>query len=194
MHTVWRPYDTQFSPEIVAINTYCRGSCYSSTCVPDYMWLKTELSFSIMAYHLFCGKWFGKTGIELSSLRSHGKICSRNMIKIQNFYWGNWNHCLQGQGDHHPEWWESASSNNCVMIKPKFDGTCRQWNKSSLVQVMAWCRFSSEPSHYMNQWWLLVNWTLTHWGRVTHIFIQENAFQNVVWKMTAILPRPQCVV
>ena len=59
---------------------------------------------------------------------------------------------------------------------------------------------------------------LTHWGRVTHIcvgkltvngtlrnkrqwklnrnlytFIQENAFENVVWKTAAILSRPQCV-
>ena len=25
------------------------------------------------------------------------------------------------------------------------------------------------------------------------IFIQENAFENVVWKMAAILSRPQCV-
>ena len=70
--------------------------------------------------------------------------------------------------------------------------------------------------------------SLTHWGRVTHIcvdnlsiigsdngsnivnwtlrnnlhgnlnqnscvFIHENAFENVVWKMVAILSRPQCV-
>ena len=27
-----------------------------------------------------------------------------------------------------------------------------------------------------------------------YIFIQENAFQNVVWKMAAILSRPQCVI
>ena len=26
-----------------------------------------------------------------------------------------------------------------------------------------------------------------------YIFIQENAFENVVWKMAAILARPQCV-
>ena len=67
------------------------------------------------------------------------------------------------------------------------------------------------------------NWWLTHWGRVTHIcvskltsigsdnglsvrnkhqwnfnrnsyiFIQENRFECVVWKMAAILSRPQCV-
>ena len=30
-------------------------------------------------------------------------------------------------------------------------------------------------------------------NRNSIIFIQENAFENVVWKMTSILSRPQCV-
>ena len=30
-------------------------------------------------------------------------------------------------------------------------------------------------------------------NRNSHIFIQENAFENVVWKMAAIFSRPQCV-
>ena len=38
--------------------------------------------------------------------------------------------------------------------------------------------------------WKTVANILTHWGWVTHI---ENAFENVVWKIAAILPRPQCV-
>ena len=29
--------------------------------------------------------------------------------------------------------------------------------------------------------------------RNSYTFIQENAFEDVVWKMAAILPRPQCV-
>ena len=29
--------------------------------------------------------------------------------------------------------------------------------------------------------------------RNSYIFIQENAFENVTWKMAAILSRPQCV-
>ena len=45
------------------------------------------------------------------------------------------------------------------------------------------------------QW---VNWTLGNklqWNlnRNSCIFIQENAFENVVWKMAAILSRPPCV-
>ena len=54
------------------------------------------------------------------------------------------------------------------------------------------------PSHYLNQSWYIVNWTLRNklqWNlnRNSYIFIQENAFENIVWKMASILPRPQCV-
>ena len=54
------------------------------------------------------------------------------------------------------------------------------------------------PSHYLNQCWNVVNWTIRNklqWNlkRNSYIFIQENAFENVVWKMAAILSRPQCV-
>ena len=54
---------------------------------------------------------------------------------------------------------------------------------------MAWLA----QSHYLNQCWNIVNWTLTNelqWNcnRNSYIFIQENAFENyVVWKMAAIL-------
>ena len=49
-------------------------------------------------------------------------------------------------------------------------------------------------SHYLNQCWNIVNWTLRNnlnWN--LYIFIQVNAFGNVAWKMAAILFRPQCV-
>ena len=54
------------------------------------------------------------------------------------------------------------------------------------------------PSHYLNQCWNIVNWTLGNkiqWNlnRNSYIFIQENTFENVVWKMAAILSLPQCV-
>ena len=50
----------------------------------------------------------------------------------------------------------------------------------------------------LNQCWTIVNWTLgnkLYWNlyRNMYIFIQENAFENVLWKMEAILFRPQCV-
>ena len=54
------------------------------------------------------------------------------------------------------------------------------------------------PSHYLNQCQNIVNLTIRNkiqWNvkRYSYIFIQENPFQNVVWKMAAISSRPQCV-
>ena len=54
------------------------------------------------------------------------------------------------------------------------------------------------PSHYLDQCWIIVNWTLgnrlqwnLNWN--SSIFIQENTFESVVCEMAAILSRPQCV-
>ena len=54
------------------------------------------------------------------------------------------------------------------------------------------------PSHYLNQCWNIVNWTLRdelqwNFNLNANIFIEENTFQNVVCEMAAILSRPQCV-
>ena len=54
------------------------------------------------------------------------------------------------------------------------------------------------PSHYPNQWWNIVDWTLRNklqwkFKQNSHIFIQENASENIVCKMAAILSRTQCV-
>ena len=51
------------------------------------------------------------------------------------------------------------------------------------------------PSHYLNQCWVIVNWTLTNeiqWNRNLNlrIFIHKNATENVVWETAAILSRP----
>ena len=53
-------------------------------------------------------------------------------------------------------------------------------------------------SHYLNQCWDIVNWTLRNklrWNlhRNSCTFIEEYAFENFIWEMAAILPRPQCV-
>ena len=54
------------------------------------------------------------------------------------------------------------------------------------------------PSHYLNQYWNIVSWTLRNklkwnfnWN--SNIFIHENALQNGVCEMASILSRPQCV-
>ena len=54
------------------------------------------------------------------------------------------------------------------------------------------------PSHYLNQCWNIVNWTLENkfqWNlnHNSNLFIQENAFENIVCEIASILSRPQCV-
>ena len=56
----------------------------------------------------------------------------------------------------------------------------------------------SAPSNYLNQCWNIVNWTIRNkirWNhnRNSYIFIQENAFEKIVYKMAVILSRPQWV-
>ena len=61
-----------------------------------------------------------------------------------------------------------------------------------------WLGAWSTPTQYLNQCWNVVNWTPRnklqwnfHWN--SHIFIQENALENVVCEVASILSRPQCV-
>ena len=59
----------------------------------------------------------------------------------------------------------------------------RQWTGSSLVKVMA-CRYLA-PSHNLNQWWIIVNWTPRNkfqwnFNQNTHLFIHDNASENIV--------------
>ena len=68
-------------------------------------------------------------------------------------------------------------------------------NFNGLVQD---CNISIAITLRLNQCWPIVNWTRTNklwWNhnRNSNIFIEENAFQNVVWKMSAVLSRPQYV-
>ena len=65
---------------------------------------------------------------------------------------------------------------------------------SLLIQVMAYFA----PSHHLNLCWLIVNCTLPNklqWNLYPNmkLFIQENAFENVVCKMKATLLRSQYV-
>ena len=61
-----------------------------------------------------------------------------------------------------------------------------------------WLVASSAASHYLNQWWNIVNSNLRNklqWNPTLNsfIFIQKNAFENAVCEMASILSRPQCV-
>ena len=76
-----------------------------------------------------------------------------------------------------------------------FNCFCSYWYLYvGLMWLVAW----PAPSHYLNQCWNIVNWILGNriqciLNRNSYIFIQENAFENVVWKMVAILSRLRCV-
>ena len=71
-------------------------------------------------------------------------------------------------------------------------------NLANWMRVSCWfmClkKLAITSEYYRN----IVNWTLGNklqWNlnQNSYIFIQENAFQNVVWKMAPILSRPRCV-
>ena len=61
-----------------------------------------------------------------------------------------------------------------------------------------WLVACSAPTHYLNQCWRVVNWTLGNklqWNsnRNCNIVIQENTFENVVCEMAAIMSRGRWV-
>ena len=65
-----------------------------------------------------------------------------------------------------------------------------QWIGSALVQMMS-CRIFS-ASHYLNQCWAIVNWTLRNkfqpiFCQNIKLFIHKSASENIVWDMVAIL-------
>ena len=65
------------------------------------------------------------------------------------------------------------------------------WLKKGLVAYSA-------PSHYLNQCWFIVNWcfrNIIQWNfsLQNKIFIQGNAFENVVCETMDILSPPQCI-
>ena len=71
-----------------------------------------------------------------------------------------------------------------------------QWIRSALVQIMAWCLVGAKQlSEPMLEYFMRTIRNKLQWdfNRNLYIFVQENAFENVVWKMAAILSRPQCV-
>ena len=68
---------------------------------------------------------------------------------------------------------------------------CQHWFRKWLVTRLV-------PSHYLNQCRNIVSWTPRNklqWNsnRNSYIFIQENPFENVVWKMAAISSQPRWV-
>ena len=72
----------------------------------------------------------------------------------------------------------------------------RQWVGSALVQIILVAY--SAPSHYLNQCWVIFNWTprnkiKSNSNQNTRLFIHENALQNVFFEMAGILSRGRWV-
>ena len=88
---------------------------------------------------------------------------------------------------------------DCALVMP-YGGhiTCSTyWGRLTHICINNIAIIGSD-NHYLIQCCNIVNWTL--WNKLqwnfnqnSCIFIQENAFENVVWKMAAILCQPQCV-
>ena len=81
-------------------------------------------------------------------------------------------------------WGNSLKPSDAYMRQQTNHQWSRQWR-------VAW----PMPSHYPNQCWYFVYWTLRNklqWNlnRNSYISVQDNAFENMVWKMAAILSRP----
>ena len=73
-----------------------------------------------------------------------------------------------------------SKSNKCTHMAHIY--TVRRWTGSALIQIMAVA--CSAPSHYLNQCWLIIIWTLRNnrqWksNRNTKLFIHENAFEYI---------------
>ena len=121
----------------------------------------------IMAWCQIPTKPSSKPMLMLSSKRPHGMISNRNSDNLYTF--------------------NSLRPSDAYMRRWTNHHWFRQW-------LVAW----PAPSHHLNQCWNIVNWTLGNklqWNinRNLYIFIQENAFEIAVWKIAAILPRPQWV-
>ena len=72
----------------------------------------------------------------------------------------------------------------------------RRWTGSTLVQVMSWSQETTSPC--LNQCLFIDNWTIRnkcHWqlNRNSNMFTQENAFENIVCEIAAILSRGRWV-
>ena len=64
----------------------------------------------------------------------------------------------------------------------------------NLVMIVKLCLVAA-TSHYVDQWWLIINWTLRNKFRYNcKTFLLINVFENVVCKVVANLFRPPCVL
>ena len=103
---------------------------------------------------------------------------------------------------HHQECWLTSISQGLYSLSCRTSYRKISWSLKAVrlyFQSLWNLTNYSAPSHYLNQWWGSVNWDLRNkfqrnLTRHSNIFIQENVFENIAWKMAAILSRPRCVI
>ena len=100
------------------------------------------------------------------------------------------------------QWWPNLQMHICIIwpqrvnsLRPN-EAIWRQRSGSSLAQVMACCL--TAPSHYLNQYWLIMNLMLWHPPENNFIGISQNInstneFENYNFKITTVSPRVQWV-
>ena len=81
-------------------------------------------------------------------------------------------------------------SSSMCSITPETTNVCSSYNRMRGPGIGCWFSDRSNCS--------IINWTPNkqlHWkfNRKWNIFIQGNSLENIVWKMSAILSRSQCV-
>ena len=84
-------------------------------------------------------------------------------------------------------WWFPNNAlltwNNLTHL-PSSAACMRQWIRSTLVQIIA-CRFFV-PNHYLNQCWIIVNWTLRNKLQRNSIKIQNLSFMKMHLKISSV--------
>ena len=111
----------------------------------------------------------------------------------------NTNIFIQDNGFENVVWNESA-----ILSLPQWVNSLRlsheymhQKTRPSLIQIMAWCLTGTKPL-FEPMLEYTVNWTLgknfqRNFNQNITVFIQENAFENVICKVSSLLSLPQRV-
>ena len=89
-----------------------------------------------------------------------------------------------------------------VKLQIKYLGSLlTHWGRNMHIYISKLTIIGSDncllPSHFLNQCWNIVNWTLKnkyqwHFSRNSNIFIKEIAFENFILKSSHLF-QPQCV-
>ena len=135
-------------------------------------------------------RWFRDNTLTSHQMMPNSKVHGANMGPI----WVRQDPGGSHVGPMNLAIWDASHAGHPTSHKEQQSRTRLSSFPPMLMYMFSW----PMPSHYLNQYWNIVNLTdrnklqsIFNWN--SYIFIHENTFENVVWKMAAILSRPQCV-